>query len=204
MAESYYQVREFAERAGVTVRTLHHYDHLGLLKPTVTTESGYRLYSDRDFARLQQIVTLKFIGLSLRQIKELFDGELYDLATMLRLQRSVMMEKQRRLEQAIQAIDRAERVVAAGDEPTWNLFTRIIEVIEMEPNMDMFKKYFSPEQLSDMEKRYHAEHDSIKQTESRRWPGERSREASTRRGWPDGGRNWLVASQWAISRCRRD
>ena len=66
-----YRVSDFAEKAGVTVRTLHHYDRLGLLKPSGRTEAGYRLYGERDFGRLQQIVTLKFIALPLRQIKRI-------------------------------------------------------------------------------------------------------------------------------------
>lgn len=70
-----YQAREFALRAGVTVRTLHHYDRLGLLRPSDYTASGYRLYGERDFARLQQIMTLKFIGLPLKQIKAIVAGE---------------------------------------------------------------------------------------------------------------------------------
>src|SRR5215475_13944181 len=74
-----YQVSEFAEKAGVTVRTLHHYDRMGLLKPSGRTEAGYRLYGERDFARLQQIVTLKFIGLPLRQIKDLLDRVIWTL-----------------------------------------------------------------------------------------------------------------------------
>jgi hypothetical protein len=61
-----YQAQQFATRAGVTVRTLHHYDRLGLLKPSAYTGSGYRLYRESDLARLQQIVTLKFIGFSLQ------------------------------------------------------------------------------------------------------------------------------------------
>lgn len=64
-----YRVSDFAEKAGITVRTLHHYDRLGLLKPSGRTEAGYRLYGERAFARLQQIVTLKFIGLPLRARK---------------------------------------------------------------------------------------------------------------------------------------
>jgi len=56
------------------VRTLHHYDRLGLLKPSGHTEAGYRLYGERDFARLQQIVVLKFIGFPLKQIKNVLDN----------------------------------------------------------------------------------------------------------------------------------
>jgi len=70
-----YRVTEFASLAGVTVRTLHHYDRLGLLNPGRHSESGYRLYGERDLARLEQIVVLKFIGLPLKDIRKLLKGE---------------------------------------------------------------------------------------------------------------------------------
>ena len=60
-----YKVREFATLAGVTVRALHHYDQLGLLTPMRRTGSSYRLYSERDLARLEEIVVLKFLGIPL-------------------------------------------------------------------------------------------------------------------------------------------
>lgn len=62
-----YRVREFAALAGVTVRTLHYYDRVGLLKPR-RTRASYRVYSDSDLPRLQQIVVLKFLGLPLSEI----------------------------------------------------------------------------------------------------------------------------------------
>ena len=61
-----YRVQEFAELAGVTVRTLHHYDRLGQLKP-LRTHSGYRCYSEAHLAQLEQIVALKFIGVPLKR-----------------------------------------------------------------------------------------------------------------------------------------
>ncbi len=57
-----YRARQFANLAGVTVRTLHHYDRFGLLKPRRRTDAGYRLYEDRDLERLEQVVALKFLG----------------------------------------------------------------------------------------------------------------------------------------------
>src|SRR5262245_28369865 len=96
--DSVYRVSEFAERSGVTVRTLHHYDRLGLLRPSGRTEAGHRLYDGRDFVRLQQIVTLKFIGIPLKQIKELLDGGDLDLAATLRLQRRLLEEKRLQVE----------------------------------------------------------------------------------------------------------
>jgi len=62
MADRTYQPHEFAKRAGVTIRALHHYDRLGLLKPSGRTAAGYRRYTDRDLVRLEQVVALKFIG----------------------------------------------------------------------------------------------------------------------------------------------
>lgn len=65
-----FRIRELAQLAGVTVRALHHYDRLGLLEPR-RTEKGYRVYSLKDLAILEQIVALKFIGLPLETIRGL-------------------------------------------------------------------------------------------------------------------------------------
>ncbi|HEX8000599.1 MAG TPA: MerR family transcriptional regulator [Pyrinomonadaceae bacterium] len=148
--KSLYLAQEFAERAGVTVRTLHHYDRTGLLKPSGYTAAGYRLYGEKDFARLQQIATLKFIGFSLKQIKELLDLRELDLKATLRMQRSVIEEERRRLEKIITAIERAERVVAAGETSDWEVFGKIIEVMNMQNNMDWLKKYYTEEQLEEL------------------------------------------------------
>ena len=104
-----YRPREFAKRAGVTIRALHHYDRIGLLKPSGRTAAGYRVYSDRDFARLEQIVALKFIGFPLFQIREILQRKDNDLSAALRQQRQIMVEKRDHLDRAVQAIDRAEK-----------------------------------------------------------------------------------------------
>jgi DNA-binding transcriptional MerR regulator len=140
-----YRVSEFAEKAGVTVRTLHHYDRLGLLKPSGRTEAGYRLYGGRDFARLQQIVTLKFIGLPLRQIKDLLERDHLDLAATLRLQRRLLLEKRLQVEAAIQAIEEAERSLKSSRKPDLAALKKIIEVMERQNAMEWTKKYYSEE-----------------------------------------------------------
>jgi DNA-binding transcriptional MerR regulator len=142
-----YRVSEFAEKAGVTVRTLHHYDRLGLLKPGGRTEAGYRLYGEREFARLQQIVTLRFIGLPLADIRALLDSSDLDINATLRLQRQLLKEKSRRLELAIQAIDAAERSLTTSRTPDWTVLKKIIEVMEMQAdnNKEWMKKYYSEE-----------------------------------------------------------
>jgi len=148
-----FQAREFATLSGVTVRTLHHYDRLGLLKPSRYSQAGYRLYSEGDFARLEQIVALRFIGFSLKEIKSIFHRGPSDLASALRQQREAIEEKHRRLELAIQAIQRAEYVAGVSGDPGWETFAKIIEVINMQSNMDWSKKYYSEDAKREIEKR---------------------------------------------------
>jgi len=140
-----YRVSEFAQKTGVTVRTLHHYDRLGLLRPSGRTQAGHRLYGERDFARLEQIVTLKFIGMPLRQIKELLEGGELDLESTLRLQRRLLQEKRRQVEAAIQAIEEAERSIQSGSAPELAALKKIIEVMERQNSMEWTKKYYSEE-----------------------------------------------------------
>ena len=152
-----YLAHEFAKRAGVTVRALHHYDRMGLLKPSGRTRTGYRVYSDRDFARLEQIVALKFIGFPLSQIRELLRRKDTDLGAELRQQRRILAEKRDHLDRAMQAIERAEKIVAAGGKPDWEPFRKVIEVIQMQTSKDWMKKYYTDEQLANLGQRWSPE-----------------------------------------------
>ena len=133
-----HRAREFADLAGVTVRTLHHYDRLGLLKPRRSI-SGYRLYRESDLERLEQIVALKFLGLPLRDIRAMLDSVAPELPQALRMQRRALEEKRRLLDQAIAAIRKAEAVIAAGKPPNAAVLKKIIEVIEMQQSNDWTK-----------------------------------------------------------------
>jgi MerR family transcriptional regulator, thiopeptide resistance regulator len=147
-----YKVQEFAELAGVTVRALHHYDRVGLLKPTSRTGSSYRLYSEADLARLEQIVVLKFLGMPLREIRDLLSDE-SSLELALCRQQKVLTEKRRNLEQAIMAIRNAERSLQSEGRPDWKLFKRVIQEIEMQNTTDWSKRYYSDEAKSKIEER---------------------------------------------------
>jgi DNA-binding transcriptional MerR regulator len=72
---------------GVSVRTLHHYDAIGLLHPSKRLESGRRLYSSADLLKLQQILTLRYLGFQLRQVRELLERTDFDVLASLRIQR---------------------------------------------------------------------------------------------------------------------
>jgi MerR family transcriptional regulator, thiopeptide resistance regulator len=157
-----YRAQQFAELAGVTVRTLHHYDRLGLLKPRQRTDAGYRLYEDRDLERLEQIVALKFLGLSLGQIRNLLaEGS---ITQALAVQRRLLLEKRRMLDRAIQAIAEAESVQGAA-----SALRKIIEVIEMETENDWIEKYHTEESRAKVDARKHLWSPELQERVSRQW-----------------------------------
>jgi DNA-binding transcriptional MerR regulator len=163
-----YKVREFAKLAGVTVRALHHYDRLGLLKPARRTGSRYRLYGDRDLARLEEIVVLKFLGIPLKEIRPLLDRQA-GLADALRRQQRVLGEKRRQLEQAITTIAAAERSVRSDAGPDWTLFRHVIREIEMQDETDWTKQYYSPEAQEKIEQRKAMWSPEMQEEVTRKW-----------------------------------
>lgn len=168
---SSYRVQQFSELAGVTVRTLHHYDRLALLKPR-RTGAGYRVYSPSDLDRLERIVALKFLGLPLKAIKTVLDRDTRALPAVLRSQRHALEEKRRRLDIAIEAIRDAEETVRANGAPDASVIRRIIEVIEMQENTEYFKQFYSQEAWAELEKRRAAMTPDMRQTAedgTRRW-----------------------------------
>ena len=150
---SLYRIHEFAERAGVTVKALHHYDRLGLLKPQ-RSETGYRIYVDRDLERLEQIVALKFIGLPLKQIKALLDRDALQLPAALRLQRAELEDKRRLLDRAIAAIANAEKALRSGRPADAGILKKIIEVIAMPTGTEFMKNYYREEAWARFQERH--------------------------------------------------
>ena len=100
------KVKEVAKLTGVSVRTLHHYDDIGLLTPDNTTEAGYRLYSDDNLATLQQILFFRELGFSLKKIKELLDSPAYDRQEAFEMQRRMLIEERERLDRVIETIEK--------------------------------------------------------------------------------------------------
>jgi DNA-binding transcriptional MerR regulator len=147
-----YQVQDFAEVAGVTVRALHYYDRLKLLQPR-RTDAGYRLYSLCDLERLEQIAALKLLGLPLRQIKEVLDRDGRKLPDVLRAQRRALEERRRQLDRVIKAIGYVERTILPDQPPDAALLKRLIEVMDMQDNAEQMKKYYSDEAWAEMARR---------------------------------------------------
>src|SRR4029077_3201950 len=79
------KVGELARRTGLTIRTLHHYDEIGLLKPSLHTEAGHRLYTADDIARLQQVLSLRQLGFSLEEVRDCLDQPSFSPLEVIRL-----------------------------------------------------------------------------------------------------------------------
>jgi DNA-binding transcriptional MerR regulator len=128
------------------LRTLRFYEEVGLLIPREHTESGYRLYVDEDLVTLQQILALKFLGLSLEEIRDCLRRGPKQLAGVLSQQRAMMQEKRTQLDAIIRAIADTEALLHAGT-CDWESVARVISAIRMENQNFWVKKYFTEEQI---------------------------------------------------------
>jgi DNA-binding transcriptional MerR regulator len=148
---SSHRIGEFAKLAGVTVRALHHYDRIGLLKPQ-RESSGFRLYRLEDLERLEQIAALKFLGIPLQEIKVLLKRGPLTLVDSLHVQREALAEKRRLIDRAVVAIEEAEKVVRSGQTTDASILRKIIEVIDTQPQENFIRKYYSDQAWLDKER----------------------------------------------------
>jgi DNA-binding transcriptional MerR regulator len=100
-------VGSVSQRAGVTVRALHHYDEIGLVVPAGRTESGYRTYGPAELERLQEVLFFRELGFPLEEIKEVVASQTYSRADALQRQRDMLEKRADRLLNMIEAVDRA-------------------------------------------------------------------------------------------------
>ncbi len=126
------KISEFAKRSGVTVKTLLHYDKIGLLQPSLKTEAGYRIYCDEDFIKLQQITTLKFIGLSLEEIKQLINEKGQNIESVISVQTRALEEKKKHIETVVTALNKAEKQIQDNNFLEIQQLIDIIKITNME------------------------------------------------------------------------
>jgi MerR family transcriptional regulator, thiopeptide resistance regulator len=124
-------VGEAAELSKVSVRTLHHYDEIGLLAPSARSEAGYRLYDASDLERLHQILLFRELGFALPDIRRIMLDPSFDRAEALRAQRSLLAEKARRTTEMLAAIDAAlastERGTIMTDQERAEMFGELFD-----------------------------------------------------------------------------
>jgi DNA-binding transcriptional MerR regulator len=149
MKKNGYLIREFAKLTRVTVRTLHYYDEIGLLKPGFDRPNGYRVYTDADLLKLQQIVTLKFMGFSLDEIRRLLDSKGYEAVKALKVQAEAVKDEIARLREASRAIEQVLIRLEKDGRIHKQKLIKIMEVIQMGEDVKKgwHEKFFSEADL---------------------------------------------------------
>ena len=141
------KVGELARRTGLTIRALHHYDEIGLLRPSLHTEAGHRLYTAADVARLQQVLSLRQLGFGLEEVRACLDQPGFSPLEVIRLHVARLREQielQRGLCERLEALT---GYFQAAGEVSADAFLQAIEV------MTMIANYYTAEQLESFRKR---------------------------------------------------
>ncbi|MDX1492903.1 MAG: MerR family transcriptional regulator [Longimicrobiales bacterium] len=141
------KVGELAKRTGLTVRTLHHYDEIGLLTPSHRTAAGHRVYGATEIRRLQQIASLRQLGLALEDIRTCLDRPELSLERILELQIRRIEEEMDRAGRLKQVLEGLRSRLRSAEEVSVDELTRAIEVTMS------YEKYYTPEQLQELAER---------------------------------------------------
>jgi DNA-binding transcriptional MerR regulator len=128
-----WKVGELAKLTGLTVRALRFYDSIGLFSPSGQTDSGHRLYNEADLSRLQQILSLKELGLSLEEVKSVMAGEQYSPLEIVALQMSRIEEQIKRQRRLLTQLEHVSRLMQ-GDAPiSVEDFTNLLQAMKTGP-----------------------------------------------------------------------
>lgn len=146
MAQWY--TKDLSKLTGVSVQTLHHYDRIDLLKPSGRLSNGYRIYSEKDLLRLQQIIALKFFGFELSQIKALLASSAGALEHF-SVQAKLLEQKANRLLDASDALKNIISHVVDSKSIPWETIIKLIEVYRMSQNLEhsWVKEIFTADEL---------------------------------------------------------
>lgn len=135
--DGYYSSGEFARMAHVTLRTIRYYDKQDILKPSFVTEAGARFYTDEDFARLQQILLLKYLGFSLDDIREMTidDSDYHFMLNSLNIQLKLVKDKIEQMQLVEKAIEDTASAIQTEHTIDWSNMLNLIHLTNMEKSM---------------------------------------------------------------------
>lgn len=143
-----WKVGELSKLAGLTIRTLHHYDEIGLLRPAFRTDTGHRLYTEDDIIKLEQVMSLKELDFSLEEIKEFFENPEYNPKEVIEMQLERLSQEIKLKEELMQQLQELWEVFHSWKKPNLEQFIRSIELIKVQ------KEYFTQEQINKMKMHY--------------------------------------------------
>ncbi|GIP62639.1 MerR family transcriptional regulator [Virgibacillus pantothenticus] len=143
-----YSIGELAKKTNTSIRTLHYYDEISLLKADKCSNSGHRLYTEDDIRKLQKIVVFKFLGYSLREIKELMNESTFDfnLNRTLYYQKKALEEKKAQISTALKAINRTVKLLEEVGEVDSEVLMSLIHSIQTEKEQQLWLEQFAPKE----------------------------------------------------------
>ncbi|WP_124068022.1 methyltransferase domain-containing protein [Clostridium sp. E02] len=133
----FYTSGQFAKKANVSIRTIRYYDKQGLLKPAGMSSGGYRLYTDSDFAKLQKILSLKYLGFSLDEIRSITinDNDKDYVGESIKLQLNLIRKKIEHLKLVEQTLTETSRLVMDDKSVDWSKILHLIHITNMEKTL---------------------------------------------------------------------
>jgi DNA-binding transcriptional MerR regulator len=145
-----YRVGEVAALTRVSIRTLHHYDRIGLVRPRARSDAGYRLYAADDLLRLQQVLTLRYLGFPLARISDLLARPDFDLIASLHIQRGAVRDRIAELERIDAALGALLEQREATGEWVWESVITASAAVQrhLTQGEHMMEKYYTPEQMA--------------------------------------------------------
>ncbi|MBB3126354.1 DNA-binding transcriptional MerR regulator [Paenibacillus rhizosphaerae] len=149
MMNTQWKVGELAAMTGLTIRTLRYYDQIGLFSPSGHTESGHRIYNGHDLARLQQILSLKELGLSLDEVKEIVDGNEFSPLDIVQIQMDRLKSTIRLQQRLLQELENVSALLQHDQTLTVNEFTALLEVMKKSKEKFFLEKRTSMERSLD-------------------------------------------------------
>ncbi len=141
-----YTIGEFGKLTGTSARTLQYYDEIGLLKAE-RTEAGHRSYKEEDFATLQKIISLKFLGFSLDETAKYLCNKNWDMKDSLVFQRDMMKKKREQLDDSIRLLNLAIEQIENNNKLDSQVYTSIINSVQMEEAHKEWMNSHWPEEL---------------------------------------------------------
>lgn len=145
--KQFWKIGELADKTGLSVRTLHYYEELGLLRPTYRTRGSHRLYGEDDVARLQQVLSLKQLGFPLEQIKTALEHPDFSPENILAMQAERIESEARRHQDLLDRIRGMQRLMKATKRAGAEDFLELINL------MNRIDAYYTPEEMEDIRER---------------------------------------------------
>lgn len=147
-----YSIGQLSKKTGVTVRTLDYYDEIGLVVPSSSTDGGHRLYSENDVLRLEQVLALKYMGFSLRQIKKILKESTVSWQQSIAQQLGMVKEQQIRLQALERALEGVLYSIEFEGEVKWPIVFETIRLFHHDPEIAfrMLNKYFPCEETEEI------------------------------------------------------